>query len=250
LKSTERFSDRVTNYIKYRPSYPDEMVAFLVNVVRDSHKKRCADVASGTGILTKLLAPFFERIVGVEPNLEMRLAGEKVLSRFTNFRSLNGTAENTPIEPRSIDLVTVAQAFHWFDQQKFRSECLRILRDEGIVALIWNNRRLDTAFLEKYEELLRRYATDYNEVKQQNVTKDQLRIFFGGDFGTVEFPNKQQFDLEGLFGRHDSSSYAPREGSAEYLILRRELRSSFERYSENGKIDFNYTTKVYWAKMR
>jgi SAM-dependent methyltransferase len=226
------------------------MVAFLVNVVKDAHRKRCADIGSGTGILTKLLAPFFESVVGVEPNLEMRLAGEEELSHFANFRSVDGTAEDTTIGPKSIDLVVVAQAFHWFDLQKFRSECIRILRDEGIVALIWNNRHVNTPFLEKYEELLRRYATDYNEVKHQNVTQDQLRVFFGGEFGTMQFPNKQQFDREGLLGRHDSSSYAPKEGSDEYLILRRELETAFERYSENGKIDFNYTTELYWGKMR
>lgn len=226
------------------------MIEYLVSSVGDSQLKTCADIGSGTGILAQLLVPHFANVFGVEPNLEMRIAGEKFLSDQGNFRSFPGTAEQTGLSDRSVDLVTVAQAFHWFDRAKFRNECKRILRSDGHVALIWNNRLVNTPLLERYEAVLRHYADDYNEVNHQNISAEQLHEFFGGEYERKEFPNKQEFDLQGLFGRLDSSSYAPKPGTKNYGIIRKELTESFKNFSQNGCIDFNYRAELYWGRIK
>ncbi len=249
MKATERFSNRVQNYIKYRPSYPMEMIEYLVSALKGTEDKICADIGSGTGILSRLLLPHFHYVYGVEPNDEMRLAGKKFLLNNRNFRSVKGTAENTNLNAESVDLVAAAQAFHWFDQNKFKTECRRILRSDGFVALIWNNRLTDTPFLVEYDSLLKQYATDYNEVNHQNITYTQLDRFYEGGFRKKSFPNHQRFDLSGMFGRLDSSSYAPQKGTDQYEILRAKLSSAFEKCSDKGAVKFNYETLLYIGRV-
>jgi ubiquinone/menaquinone biosynthesis C-methylase UbiE len=249
MKPTERFSDRVENYVKFRPSYPIELIELLAAEVGDADKKTCADIGSGTGILTKLLLSRFKNVFAVEPNPEMRSYAEKTLAQHPNFFSVNAGAEQTMLPSNSVDLVTVAQAFHWFDRQKFLLECRRILKPTGCVALVWNKRLPNTPFLEIYETLLKTYATDYKEVNHQKVTDEQIAEFFGGGYRKVVFPNSQQFNLAGVYGRLDSSSFAPKQDKPEFDIMRRELKKAFDMFSEAGTIPFNYETELYLGKV-
>jgi SAM-dependent methyltransferase len=249
MKSSERFSDRVENYVKFRPSYPIELVGLLAAEVGDADKKTCADIGSGTGILTKLLLSQFKKVFAVEPNLEMRSYAEKTLAQYSNFFSINSDAEKTMLPSDSVDLVTVAQAFHWFDRQKFLLECRRILKPNGYVALVWNKRMTNTPFLEIYETLLKTYATDYNEVNHQKITVEQIAEFLGGGYRKVVFPNNQQFNLIGIYGRLDSSSFAPKQDKPEFDIMRRELKKAFDEFSKGGTISFNYETELYLGKI-
>lgn len=244
MNSTDRFSDRVTNYVKYRPGYPDPVFELLAGLVEHSKTSACADFGSGTGIFSRGLLARFGIVYGVEPNPEMRGAGEVGLP-YARFVSVAGTAEASQLADQSVDLVTAAQAFHWFDPDRFRAECRRILRGRGPVALIWNNRQADTPFLKEYDRLLRAYATDYNEVNHQNVTARELGRFFERGYRSEVFPNSQSFDLQGLFGRLDSSSYAPKQGTSEYDILRAELARAFEEHHDGGTIEFRYETEVH-----
>ncbi len=248
MKSTQRFSDRVANYVKYRPGYPEAVFDLLAGLVDHPKTTACADFGSGTGILSRGLLARFGLVYGVEPNHEMRSAGETGLAH-PRFVSVDGTAEASQLADGSIDLVTAAQAFHWFDQDKFQTECRRILRGAGPVALIWNNRLADTPFLQTYDSLLREYATDYNEVNHQNITAQQLARFFDRGYRREAFPNVQRFDLEGLFGRLDSSSYAPPPGTKEYGILRTELTRAFDENQAGGTVDFRYETEVYFGTL-
>ena len=245
MDSKQRFSDRVDNYVKYRPSYPASMVDFLLSRVDHPNTRVCADIGSGTGILTGLLLPHFSEVWAVEPNDEMMAFAESSCSEFPAFHSIKASAEETTLEGQSVDVVVVSQAFHWFDQEKFQSECRRILSPSGFVALIWNSRIADTPFLEAYDRLLKLYATDYNEVNHQNISPEQLARFFSGGHEKFLFPNSQSFDLKGLFGRLDSSSYAPKPGSPEYDLLRKELREQFERHAAGGRVEFLYDTEVF-----
>lgn len=248
MDSTKRFSDRVADYVRFRPGYPDDMVRFLVSQVGDASRKVCADIGSGTGILTRLLLPHFAEVIGVEPNADMRAAGEAYLRGMSGFSSRDGTAEDTGIDAQSVDLVTVAQAFHWFDREKFGRECVRILRPGAYVALIWNSRLVDTPFLAIYDDVLNAHAGDYREVNHRNITEQQLKDFFGGRCERKDFPNTQTFDLAGLFGRLDSSSYAPKPGSAAFPIVREALTKAFHAHAVDGKIAFNYRTELYLGR--
>jgi ubiquinone/menaquinone biosynthesis C-methylase UbiE len=145
--STTRFSDRVENYIKYRPHYPPEVIDYLQsqNVLADSSV--IADIGSGTGISTEMFLNNGNTVYGVEPNKEMREAAERLLKDYKNFVSVNGTAEETTLKNKSIDIVTAGQAFHWFDIPKSKAEFKRILKDTGYVVLMWNNKQLSSPLL-------------------------------------------------------------------------------------------------------
>ncbi len=123
--STKRFSDRVENYVKYRPSYPINLINHLKKKGIVTTGQKIADIGSGTGIFSKLLLNTENNVYAVEPNKEMRIAAEKSLQNKLNFISINGSAEDTTLKENSIDIITAAQSFHWFDLQKAKKEIFK-----------------------------------------------------------------------------------------------------------------------------
>jgi SAM-dependent methyltransferase len=246
--STTRFSDRVSNYTKFRPSYPKSAIEYICSEYKVSAESVVADVGSGTGIFTNQILPFVKSVFAVEPNAEMRRVAENQLGNSQKFKSLGGTSENTGIPDQSIDFIFAAQAAHWFDLEKTKKEFLRILRPNGVVFLIWNKRQMNTSFLQEYEKLVQAIP-GYSEVTHQNLTESILRTFLGSTFRCKTFPNSQKFNFEGLLGRFSSSSYTPAEGSDEYFEIKRKLEELFHGTSVNGEISFNYETEVYSGKI-
>jgi len=247
--TVERFSNRVENYAKYRPDYPAEVLALFRDKMDLAQSSVLADVGSGTGLSTRLFLENGNTVFGVEPNATMRKAAENFLKDFPNFKSVDGTAEDTTLPESSIDIVMAAQAFHWFDQEKTRAEFKRILKNKGFIVLIWNERQLDsTPFLHDYEQFLLKFATDYEKVRHENVHGGVLRDFFQKDFSTETFLNGQTHDFEGLKGRLLSSSYMPSAEDAVYETMIEELKSLFAKYAENGKIQILYDTKVHYSQ--
>src|SRR5437660_4475378 len=182
---TERFSNRVENYLRYRPRYPKEIVQLIETECGLRSESSIADIGSGTGILAELFLRNGNHVFGIEPNREMREAGERLLAIYTRFTSVAGTAEATTLPDQSIDLITAGQAFHWFDRDSCRKEFMRILRPGGWVVLVWNDRRIDsTPFLAAYEQLLVTYGTDYQQVDHKRIDSAVLREFFKGEPGT------------------------------------------------------------------
>lgn len=242
--ATGRFSNRVADYVKYRPSYPADAVDHLVALGAGSNAT-VADIGSGTGILSALLVDRVATLYAVEPNAAMRAAAESVLAQRNGFNSVDGTAEHTTLSDASVDLIVAAQAYHWFERDAALTEFRRILREPKRVALLWNNRRSDTPFLAEYEALLQRYGTDYRTVNHQNITPDELRSLFVAKFSFQAFDNRQRFDLAGLKGRLFSSSYAPTAAQPGYGELIAGIEAAFDRYHETGYVTFNYHTEVY-----
>lgn len=242
-----RFSDRVENYIRYRPSYPAEVMDMLRCDTGLGPGSVVADIGSGTGISASSLLREGCAVFGVEPNKDMREAAERMLAKDTNFHSVNGTAEATTLGDDSVDFVVAAQAFHWFKPAPTRVEFTRILKPGGWVVLMWNERRLDaTPFLRAYEALLMRHGTDYAKVRHENVGSQALDAFFtGGGYVTHSFPNKQRFDYEGLKGRLLSSSYVPAKGEPGHPAMIADLVEIFDRNHTNGLVSFQYDTRVY-----
>ena len=168
---TARFSDRVENYIRYRPGYPPEVIELLRAECGLEPAHVVADIASGTGVFTRLLLENGNAVFAVEPNAEMREAGNRLLDSHARLTSVAGTAEDTTLPSASVDFVTAAQAAHWFDRRRARAEFARILKPGGWCALIWNERRTETTpFLREYEQLLLSYGTDYKEIRHENTT--------------------------------------------------------------------------------
>jgi SAM-dependent methyltransferase len=250
LSSTERFSTRVEDYIKYRPGYPAAVLELLRARCGLEATSTVADIGSGTGILTELLLETGARVFAVEPNKEMREAAERLLSDYGGFRSVNGTAEATTLPQASVDLITASQAFHWFDVPKARRELARILRPGGWVVLIWNERPPDAgAFLDEYDSLLRRHAADYDRVTRMRADEAKIREFFGRRPHSAVFANQQVFDFAGLKGRLMSSSYAPEPGHPEHEPMIAGLRALFERHNRAGEVVFPYRTLVYYDRL-
>jgi SAM-dependent methyltransferase len=248
--ATVRFSKRVDTYVRYRPGYPPEVVACLREFgLRPEHT--VADVGSGTGVFSELLLKNGNTVYAVEPNAEMRAAADRLFTGNPLFHSVAAPAEATTLPSASVNWVTAAQAFHWFDVGRCRIEFARILRPGGRIALLWNNRREDTPFLADYEQFLRRHAIDYAAVKHQNVECDgRLERFFGpGGYARRSFANEQVFDFDGLRGRTLSSSYMPGDDHPGCAAILADLERIFRRHAVEGRVLFAYQTRMYVGRI-
>lgn len=247
LDPTRRFSDRVEYYVRFRPGYPPALLHCLQQHSGLNRSTTVADLGAGTGIFTALLLPLAGRVHAVEPNAAMRAAAESALGARTNFVSHAGTAEATTLPSASVDLITVAQAFHWFDHRACRREFARILKPGGQVALIWNERLSDTTpFLQAYEDLLRTCTADYNEVNHVQFDDAVIGRFFApAGVAKHTFSNEQTFDLDGLIGRALSSSYVPNVGQPGHEEFMTGLRSIFHRHARDGRVTFEYRTVIF-----
>ncbi|MHA1841287.1 MAG: class I SAM-dependent methyltransferase [Candidatus Heimdallarchaeota archaeon] len=248
---TKRFSDRVDNYLKYRPRYPQELLSFLLKEKIIQETSILADIGSGTGFFSELLLESGCQVFAVEPNKEMREAAEELLKGQTSFTSVDGTAEATTLKDKSVDFLAVAQAFHWFDREKTREEFLRILKHNGYLVLVWNNRiKEDIPFQVGYNDLLIKYCPGHDKTNHYKITFDQIAEFYGGtDVKIFRCTNQQILDFEGLKGRLFSSSYTPKENEPNYQPLLSALKELFDKYQVNGKVTMEYKTKMHYGKM-
>jgi SAM-dependent methyltransferase len=254
--ATERFSSRVDDYVKYRPSYPRALFDALERDAGLAKHSVVADVGSGTGIASELLLERGYKVFGVEPNRAMREAADRGLSRWrTNgghFVSVDGRAEATGLENESVELVLAAQAFHWFERGACRREFLRILRPHGFVALVWNDRRVNASpFLSAYEALLRELSVDYEAVSPKDLASDlELDAFFApAGYAELGFANSQDFDRDGVIGRARSSSYVPAAGHPSHERFFAELDRLYELHAVGGVVRFEYTTRLYLGRL-
>jgi SAM-dependent methyltransferase len=256
--ATERFSSRVDDYVKYRPSYPSALFDALERLAGLARRSVVADVGSGTGIASEILLERGYKVLGVEPNRAMREAAERALSRWSrvggrdDFVSVSGRAEATGLEKESVDLVLAAQAFHWFERAACRCEFARILRPHGSVALVWNERSVNASpFLAAYEALLHEHSIDYEAVHAKDLTSDlELDAFFApGGYTELGFTNSQDFDHDGLIGRARSSSYVPAAGHPSHGRFFAELDRLYDTYAVGGSVRFEYTTRLYLGRL-
>jgi ubiquinone/menaquinone biosynthesis C-methylase UbiE len=248
--STARFSDRVDNYIRYRPGYPPQVLETLKQECGLKREHRVADLASGTGIWTRQLLENGNRVFGVEPNPDMREAAERLLSGFSKFQSIAATAEATTLPDHSMDFVTAAQAAHWFNREQARREFARILKPDGWLVLIWNERLTDsTPFLRDYEQLLLTYGTDYEEIRHERTTDAVNEFFDPAPSEERNFPMLQEFGYAGVEGRLLSSSYAPGPEHPKHAAMLRELRRIFEEHAVKNRVTFEYKTRVYFGRL-
>ena len=251
LDPTKRFSSRVENYVRFRPGYPPEVLGLLRDDCGLTNEATVADIGSGTGKLAELFLANGNRVFGVEPNREMRAAGERLLRPFPRFTSIDGTAEATTLPGHSADFISAGQAFHWFDAEECRAEFSRILKPGGWVVIVWNDRHVDsTPFLAAYEELLRACSTDYENVNHRRFN-DGVAItqFFRGQPRRENFPNAQRFDFDGLQGRLLSSSYAPEAGQPRHDEMLAALKNIFDAHQKDGQVVFEYETRVYCGRL-
>jgi SAM-dependent methyltransferase len=247
--NTKRFSNRVEDYVKYRPGYPTAIIGYLRQQYGLTTDKLVADVGAGTGISSAMLLNAGYKVVAVEPNKEMREKAIDLLSPDDRFTAVDGTAEATGLAAASVDAIISAQAFHWFDTVQARAEFARILKPGGIVALIWNERKTTTPFEQEYAALITKHASDYVPIDQR-IDTEKANAFFAPQPMQMElFQNKQEFDKDGLIGRLASSSYMPARGQQGYDAMITGIDALFNKNNDNGLVSIHYDTRVYAGRL-
>ncbi|HEX2664491.1 MAG TPA: class I SAM-dependent methyltransferase [Candidatus Acidoferrum sp.] len=246
----QRFSSRVADYIRYRPGYPSEVLPLLGTECGLKPGHVVADIGSGTGFLSELFLKNGNRVYGIEPNDAMREAGEEYLASFDNFSSIVGSAEATTLEAGSVDFVSAGQAFHWFEPNATRTEFRRILKANGWMVVLWNDRQTDTPFADAYQNLLAKWGTDYKRVREAYPEAHAMQEFFGAvTVSRKVLPNEQVLDWDGLVGRLRSSSYAPGEGHPNYAPMLADLEQLFRASEKDGRVRMQFATHVYYGRL-
>ena len=247
MENTEKFTGKADVYAKYRPGYPAELFEHLYQKYSLNASSVIADIGSGTGIFTRELLKSGMKVKAVEPNAVMRLMAEKQLNSCPNFESVNGSAEHTTLSDGSIDLVTAAQAFHWFDPCLFRKECTRILKKGRFVVLVWNHRVDSAPLMEENAEVCRKFCADFHGFSGSR-TRDPapFRAFFrSGRYEELAFPHDLPLDLDAFVGRNLSASYAPQRGSERYSLFIEALAELFGKYERGGRVLMPNITRSY-----
>lgn len=240
---TRRFSSVAADYARYRPSYPDALVDWIIHEADLAPGARVADIGCGTGISTRLFAVKGLDALGVEPNDAMRGQAE----REGGARYLKGRAEATGFPAASFDLASAAQCFHWFEEDAALAEFSRIVRPGGRCCAFWNL-RASTPVLRDYAEALLRFSEDYRREPKGRETLERLKTRAGlAGRRDACFPNSQTFDLAGLLGRAHSMSYVA-VGVADPAGLDRALEEVFRRHEKGGLVAFDYEAcAVMWT---
>jgi len=244
-----KFDGRGKIYAKYRPAYPKEFIEYLYSDVGIKKDSIVADIGSGTGILTRQLLEAGNSVFAVEPNSDMRAVAEVDLSAFSGFVSINGSAENTTLDAHSVDFVTVAQAFHWFDRAKFKTECGRISKPNSKIILVWNSRDLCSETVKYGDEVNRKYCPNFKGIsggmRGGENENDFYSDFFLRKYESKVFQNNLTFDLDGFIGRNLSASYALKESDENYPAYIAELIACFNTHAVDGKMIMPNVTKSY-----
>ncbi len=245
--STERFTSRAGDYAAARPGYPAAIATTLIAELSLAPAAVVADIGSGTGLSCEPFLHAGLAVIGVEPNAAMRAEGDRQLASFPRFRSVAGTAEATTLPAASVELVTAAQAFHWFDIAPARAEALRILERPPLAALIWNDRVSGgSAFAEGYEQLLLEFGIDYEKIRHRHAHEDSVAAFFGHRrFRISTFANPTVLDWPTLLARLNSASYVPKPAHPNHLPMTARLRSLFDAAQRDGRVAMDYITRVF-----
>lgn len=234
-------------YAKYRPTYPDTLIQYL-SIDVGLRNSTVADIGSGTGILTNLLLNICAKVYAVEPNTDMRQIAEIHNQRATNFISINSNAENTTLAEQSIDYITAAQSFHWFNQQYFKKECQRILKSNGKVILIWNCRDETTELVQAIDSISRKYCPYFSGSScgmRGAKTADAYKEFFTGKYEEKIFSNNILFDKERFLGLHQSASYRLNEKDENYYNYIHALSDFFDSHCTNNELILPNNTCCY-----
>ena len=239
-------------YAQFRPSYPQEFIDYLYSGIGIGQNSIVADIGAGTGILTRQLLEKGSRVIAVEPNDDMRTVAQADLGGFDGFSCVGGSAENTALADRSVDFITVAQAFHWFDRQLFKAECKRILKPGGKVVLVWNRRDEASALVRENDETNRKFCPNFKGFSGNMRGAENggdFGDFFMGEYEAKVFCNDLFFDEQGFIGRNLSGSYALKADDADYPVYVAALKALFVKYSSGVRLAMPNSTHSYAGKV-
>ena len=243
MDTVKVFSSKAEKFAKYRWCYAAEATETICRIAHISATSVIADVGSGTGILTGEFVDKVQRVYAVEPNPEMRQYAEKALARHPAFCSIDGLSNATTLPDRSVDLITVGQALHWFLPEATKQEFLRILKPGGWLAVLWKE-GTDQAMEEAMRSLFtEQYGWNTSGTKQK--PDKPTEFYYGGqDYLRMSYPQIIQESWEAFFGALCSSAFAPDEDNPLYPNLERAVQEVFNRFSTGGLITVKNATEL------
>ncbi len=248
MDNTKRFDGKGEIYAKARPGYPSELLDYVKNILRFDEGSTFADIGSGTGIFTELLLNCGYRVYAVEPNADMRMKAEEKLGNNKEFVSINGTAGNTTLLKASVDCVTTAQAFHWFDAGSFKAECRRILKPGGKVIIIYNIRDESSECNKALADIHRKYCSDFQGFSK-GMNEEKCLAFFDGNCEIFRTDSSRMYDRQGFINRALSSSYSLCEGDKNYREYLSEINRLFDDFATDGTLTVPVYTVAYAGNM-
>jgi SAM-dependent methyltransferase len=249
---TGRFTGRVEAYRRFRSRFPREIIPLLKNRCELAPASVIADLGAGTGMFSELFLKNANRVFAVEPNAEMRAACSELCSSYPRLTCVDTTAEATGLPDHSVDFVTAARAFHWFDQEKCRTEFLRILRANGwVVIALLGPRRGPEPVSREYEMLLHKYGLDFDAIPSPYDVENSARGFFSGcEVHQAQFFGVDELDFEGFLGQSLSASVAPQPGHPRFPAFQQALWDYFERQQSQGKLALPTSCELYFGHLR
>lgn len=252
VNPTGRFTGRVEAYRRYRSRYPREIIPLLQEKCGLRRESIVADIGAGTGMLSELFLENGNAVFAIEPNADMRSACEELTVRFQQLKCIDGTAEDTHLPERSMDIIAVGRAFHWFDHQKCRAEFTRILKPGGWAVLAGlGPRRGKESVQDDYQAIIRQHGIDYERLRgRYNVKEAVQRFFEGGALQETEFSGFEELTYEGLEGHTLSLSVTPQPDHPGFLAMQQALKTYFEKYQLDGKILLPTNCRVYMGQLR
>lgn len=256
MDNTNLFTDKAEVYSRFRPSYPMDIIRYLSQFIHAENT--VADIGAGTGKFTKMLCHLGCNIIAVEPNTEMLLKASDYLLNYPNVTFVKSPAEDTNLADNSVDLITCAQSFHWFDTEAFKKECIRILKPNGKVMLLWNTADYSTEIVKEMNEIHKQYCDGYTKRYSERSglntplngnAKDVKQLFFCGEYENFLLKNDLEFNKEAFIGNRLSRSYAPKQKDKEYKPFVAALESFFAKYQNDGKLIIPNITECYIGKV-
>ena len=242
----QKFTGKADLYEKFRPSYPDELIDFLYDNARCEN---VADIGAGTGKFTRCLLKKPWSVTAVEPNEDMR----SKLAEIGGIKIVNAPAESTTLADKSVGLATAAQAFHWFDEDRFRAECKRILTDNGQLAIVFNERNLkDCPISRARDEICMRYCGAYHSGHVGKRSNEEGAAFLKNEYFSemklFTMENNTEEDEQTFIGDTLSRSYAIGEDNENYVRFVAELRDAFAKHESGGTVTIKYTAACYLGR--
>lgn len=248
----ERYSSKTDDYAKYRPNFPNEIVEFLYSNDFINSNSIIADIGSGTGRFTRLLLEKGNKVYGVERNDEMRAKAEQLLSQYSNFISIRGSAEETVLTDNTIDLITAAQAFHWFNKEKCLSEFKRIIKKNGKVLILWDDFLTNyNNFSIEYGKVLNKYRiVELGQMEKRFTRTEMISDFFRNNkYETLSFTHEIYQNFNSIKGGALSASFTPKPDEVNYKPFLLELQEVFEKFQSEGKVLTAFQTICYLGKI-
>ena len=248
--SKKFYSGKQDDYSKYRPTYPIELFDFLSKEYNIKNKE-LVELGAGTGIFSKIVSSYCQKLYYVEPNADMINKGKDFCKDCSNIEFINKSAESTELPEKSVDMILAVQSFHWFDKTNVKKEVNRILKPNGDFAIIWNDWEADNnTFGKEYFSYISTWNNKLTGKKYQHKNVDDRKNFFqNGKYKTYTFSHSKNYTLNMVIGLSKSLSYAPKEGDEYYNEFIEGIIDIFNKYKKDDIVRFDFNTEMYIGKI-